>query len=112
MSKAQLNLQDMFLNQVRKDNIPVTIYLTNSVQLRGIVRGFDPFTVILDSPGRPTQLIYKHAMASVVPARPVPGFTGDSIPREARPKDASPESEDAGGRTAPSAGFETQDASQ
>jgi host factor-I protein len=63
-----INLQDMFLNQVRKDGIAVTIYLTNSVQLRGHVRGFDAFTVLLDSPGKPTQLVYKHAVASIVPA--------------------------------------------
>jgi host factor-I protein len=70
MAKA-INLQDMFLNQVRKEGIGVTIYLTNSVQLRGQVRGFDAFTVLLDTPGKPTQLVYKHAVASIVPARPV-----------------------------------------
>lgn len=64
-----MNLQDTFLNQVRKDNIPVTIYLVSGVQLKGIVRGFDSFTVILETPGKPSQLVYKHAMASVVPAR-------------------------------------------
>ena len=67
----QLNLQDMFLNQVRKEGIGVTIYLTNSVQLRGQVRGFDAFTVMLDTPGKPTQLVYKHAIASVVPSKPI-----------------------------------------
>jgi len=66
-----INLQDMFLNQVRKEGIGVTIYLTNSVQLRGQVRGFDAFTVLLDAPGKPTQLVYKHAVASIVPARAV-----------------------------------------
>ena len=70
MGKA-INLQDMFLNQVRKEGIGVTIYLTNSVQLRGQVRGFDAFTVLLDAPGKPTQLGYKHAVASIVPARPI-----------------------------------------
>lgn len=75
MSKTQLNLQDVFLNQVRKENVPVTIYLVNSVQLRGFVRGFDAFTILLDSPGRPTQLVYKHAMTSVVPSRPMAGST-------------------------------------
>ncbi len=70
MAKA-INLQDMFLNQVRKEGIGVTIYLTNSIQLRGQVRGFDAFTVLLDAPGKPTQLIYKHAVASIVPAKPI-----------------------------------------
>lgn len=70
MNKPQA-LQDLFLNQVRKENIAVTIYLTNSVQLRGHVRGFDAFTVLLESPGRPTQLVYKSAVTSIVPMRPV-----------------------------------------
>lgn len=69
MNRTQMNLQDTFLNQVRKDNIPVTIYLVSGVQLKGVVRGFDSFTVILETPGKPSQLVYKHAMASVVPAR-------------------------------------------
>lgn len=61
----------MFLNQVRKEGIGVTIYLMGGVQLRGQVRGFDAFTVMLDSPGKPTQLVYKHAVTSIVPARPI-----------------------------------------
>ncbi len=77
MNKPQLNLQDIFLNQVRKENIGVTIYLVNSVQLRGMVRGFDAFTILLDSVGRPTQLVYKHAVASIVPARAVANFYAD-----------------------------------
>jgi host factor-I protein len=70
MGKA-INLQDMFLNQVRKEGVGVTVYLTNSVQLRGHVRGFDAFTILLDSAGKPTQLVYKHAVASIVPAKTV-----------------------------------------
>jgi host factor-I protein len=83
MTKSQLNLQDIFLNQVRKENISVTIYLVNSVQLRGIVRGFDAFTILLDSAGRPTQLVYKHAVTSIVPARPVPNFYAE-VQRDAQ----------------------------
>ena len=82
MNKAQMNLQDTFLNQVRKENIPLTIYLVSGVQLKGFVRGFDSFTVVLETPGKPSQLVYKHAMASVVPLRPVYGLTA---PREERP---------------------------
>jgi host factor-I protein len=70
MNKTQA-LQDLFLNQVRKENIAVTIYLMNSVQLRGHVRGFDAFTILLESPGRPTQLVYKSSVTSIVPMRPV-----------------------------------------
>lgn len=71
MNKTQMNLQDLFLNQVRKENTPVTIYLTGGVQLKGMVKGFDAFTVILESPGKPPQLIYKHAVASVVPMKQI-----------------------------------------
>src|ERR1051326_8864129 len=74
MNKPQLNLQDVFLNQVRKENIGVTIYLIGGVQLRGMVRGFDAFTILLDSVGKPTQLVYKHAVTSIVASRPVSNF--------------------------------------
>ena len=82
-----INQQDMFLNQVRKEGIGVTIYLTNSVQLRGQVRGFDAFTVLLDQPGKPTQLVYKHAVASIVPARPIGTYRpqGEGAHHDERP---------------------------
>jgi len=65
------NLQDTFLNQVRKENLPVTIFLVNGYQLKGIVKGFDNFTIIMvDGDGR-QQLVYKHAVSTVQPARPV-----------------------------------------
>ena len=69
MSKSQVNLQDSFLNQLRKENIPVTLYLTSGVQLRGHVKGFDAFTVILEGQGKPPQLVYKHSIVSVAPQR-------------------------------------------
>lgn len=86
MGKA-INLQDMFLNQIRKEGIGVTIYLTNSVQLKGQVRGFDAFTMLLDQPGKPTQLVYKHAVASIVPSRPI--GTGRPNEDRDRPQDES-----------------------
>lgn len=64
------NLQDLFLNVLRRDNTPVTIYLINGFQLKGIVRGFDNFTVVLDSDGR-QQMIYKHAISTITPSRSV-----------------------------------------
>jgi len=88
MNRTQVNLQDTFLNQARKENIGVTIYLVNGVQLRGIVRGFDSFSVLLDSPGKPTQLVYKHAITSVVPARPVPNLHSEGL-REVEPSVAA-----------------------
>lgn len=65
--KNQFNLQDSFLNQVRRDNISVTIYLVNGFQLKGLVKGFDNFTIILDSDGR-QQMVYKHAISTIIPA--------------------------------------------
>jgi len=70
MTKNQINLQDSFLNQVRKESIPVTIYLINGFQIKGQVRGFDNFTIILDSDGK-QQLIYKHAVSTISPFRTV-----------------------------------------
>ena len=70
MNKQAINLQDVFLNQVRKEKLAVTIYMTNGFQLKGVVRGFDNFTVILDSDGK-QQLIYKHAISTVSPVKPV-----------------------------------------
>ena len=73
MNKTVLNLQDGFLNQVRKEGMPVTIYLVNGFQLKGIVRGFDNFTVILENDRKP-ELVYKHAISTIIPARPLPDF--------------------------------------
>lgn len=80
MAKA-INLQEMFLNQVRKEGIPVTIFLIGGVQIKGLVRGFDAFTILLDSPGKATQLVYKHAVSAVLPSRGLPGYKPPS-PRE------------------------------
>ncbi len=70
MSKTQVNLQDTFLNQVRKESIPLTIYLVNGFQLRGLVKGFDNFTVVLENEGK-QQLVYKHAISTITPSRTV-----------------------------------------
>ena len=67
MQKTQ-NLQDLFLNQARRDRAQITMFLMNGFQLHGIVRGFDSFTVVLESDGK-QQLIYKHAISTVVPPR-------------------------------------------
>ena len=69
MQKTQ-NLQDCFLNQLRKDKSIVTMFLMNGFQLHGVVKSFDGFTVVLDSDGK-QQLIYKHAISTVVPPRPI-----------------------------------------
>ena len=69
MQKTQ-NLQDSFLSQLRKDRSTVTMFLMNGFQLHGVVKSFDGFTVVLDSDGK-QQLIYKHAISTVVPPRPI-----------------------------------------
>lgn len=68
-----INLQDVVLNQARKERIQVIIYLTNGFQFRGIVKGFDNFTVLLDSEGR-QNLVYKHAISTVIPSKPITIF--------------------------------------
>ena len=79
-----INLQDTFLNQVRKENVGVTIHLVNGFQLKGNVRGFDNFTVILESSGK-QQMVYKHAISTITPARPL--ANGGEIEKgEARPE--------------------------
>ncbi|MGI6648304.1 MAG: RNA chaperone Hfq [Bacillota bacterium] len=70
MTKSQINLQDLVLNQVRKDSIPVTIYLINGFQLKGFIRGFDNFTVIIEFDGK-QQMVYKHAISTITPSRQV-----------------------------------------
>ena len=64
------NLQEIFLTQARKQNIPVTMFLMNGFQLRGTVTGFDSFTVVLSTDGK-QQIIYKHAISTIVPERPL-----------------------------------------
>lgn len=79
LTKTSINLQDTFLNQMRKDNVPVTIFLVNGYQLKGTVKGFDNFTLILEAEGK-QQLVYKHAISTVAPFRPVTiNLTDDRI---------------------------------
>ena len=63
-----VNLQDAFLNQARREKVLVTIYLTNGFQFKGLVKGFDNFTVVLDCEGR-QNLVYKHAISTIIPAK-------------------------------------------
>ncbi|WP_160673932.1 RNA chaperone Hfq [Clostridium sp. C8-1-8] len=70
MNKSTNNLQDIFLNGARKNKILVIIHLVNGFQLKGFVKGFDSFTVVLDSEGK-QMLVYKHAITTVTPAKPI-----------------------------------------
>lgn len=82
MNKSNWNLQDLFLNQCRKEKTMVTIFLTNGFQFKGLVTGFDSFTVVLDSEGK-QQLVYKHAISTIVPAKAIafatPGDTEGNV---------------------------------
>ena len=68
--KNIINLQDVFLNQVRKEHVPITIYLINGFQIKGFVKGFDSYTIVLDSEGK-QHLIYKHAVSTITPLKAI-----------------------------------------
>lgn len=74
MSKSQ-NLQEPFLNALRRDQVPVALYLMNGIKLQGTVESFDPFCILLRN-NSSSQLVYKHAISTIVPSRPV-GFDAE-----------------------------------
>ena len=86
-----INLQENFLNQARKENIPVTIHLVNGFQIKGMIRGFDQFTVVIDSMGR-QQMVFKHAISTITPAKPLGSQPAQIKAEEAAPAEAEPES--------------------
>jgi len=65
-----VNIQDQYLNQLRKERMPCTIFLTNGFQLRGVVKAFDNFTVLFETDGK-QQLIFKHAISTFMPSKNV-----------------------------------------
>jgi host factor-I protein len=71
--KQNQNVQDVFLNYIRKHKTPVTVFLVNGVKLQGIVTWFDIFSVLLRRDGH-TQLVYKHAISTIMPSEPVQLF--------------------------------------
>ena len=75
-SEKSQNVQDVFLNHIRKHKTPVTIFLVNGVKLQGIVTWFDNFSVLLRRDGH-TQLVYKHAISTVMPSTPIQLFDPD-----------------------------------
>ena len=74
MANEKQNVQDVFLNYVRKNKTPITIFLVNGVKLQGFISGFDNFCVLLRRDGH-VQLVYKHAIASIAPVSPFPDKT-------------------------------------
>ncbi|MDN5927321.1 MAG: RNA chaperone Hfq [Hyphomicrobiales bacterium] len=81
MAERTQNLQDLFLNSVRKNKIPLTIFLINGVKLTGVVTSFDNFCVLLRRDGH-SQLVYKHAISTIMPSQPVQMFDSEENIRE------------------------------
>ena len=76
MAADKQNLQDAFLNHVRKSKLPVTIFLINGVKLQGVITWFDNFSVLLRRDGQ-SQLVYKHAISTIMPGGPVNLYEGE-----------------------------------
>ena len=76
MSDKSQNVQDVFLNYLRKNKTPVTIFLVNGVKLQGIVTWFDNFSVLLRRDGH-SQLVYKHAISTIMPGQPISLYDGE-----------------------------------
>jgi host factor-I protein len=93
MGAERQNLQDTFLNFVRKNKVPLTIFLVNGVKLQGVVTWFDNFCVLLRRDGQ-SQLVYKHAISTIMPGQPIQMFEpGDAAPAgiEIEADDQSPD---------------------
>ncbi len=75
--KGMINLQDTFLNQARKENMLTTVFLVNGYQIKGVVRSFDNFTLMLEVEGK-QQLVYKHAISTIIPMRNINLRTADN----------------------------------
>ena len=69
MKNTVLNLQDLFLNNARKERIPVTIFLMNGVQVKGYVKGFDSYIILLEGDNKQQNMIYKHAVSTIIPGK-------------------------------------------
>jgi host factor-I protein len=76
MAGDKQNLQDAFLNHVRKTKVPVTIFLINGVKLQGVITWFDNFCVLLRRDGQ-SQLVYKHAISTIMPSQPINLYDGE-----------------------------------
>jgi len=87
--KSALNLQDIFLNQVRKEHSPITVFLVSGYQIKGFVKGFDSYTIVIDSDGK-QQMIYKHAVSTIVPSKPVNFMNNPRKPNEGEEIEETP----------------------
>ena len=94
MPKGSVNLQDFFLNFLRRQGVEVQLGLVNGVEVRGVVKGFDSFTVVVEEQGRP-HLVYKHAIAQLTPLGPVPDLCTQAL-RHWREQQAEEENDSTG----------------
>ncbi|MFO7273247.1 MAG: RNA chaperone Hfq [Symbiobacteriaceae bacterium] len=85
MTKGSASLQDGFLNLLRRESIPVTVYLVNGYQMKGHIRGFDNFTVALEADGK-LHLVYKHALSTITPSRQLPVTVAQLMRGEEEPE--------------------------
>ncbi len=83
MPKSQVNLQDIFLNQMRKEKIPVTMYLVNGARISGTIKGFDNFVILMKQENQ--QLVYKHAISTIIPERSVEFLENADARKETEP---------------------------
>jgi len=90
-SEKSQNVQDVFLNNVRKNKTPVTVFLVNGVKLQGIITWFDNFSVLLRRDGH-TQLVYKHAISTVMPSVQIQLFEPDKVAATEETESATAES--------------------
>lgn len=74
--KNVLNLQDLLLNQARKERMTITVFLTNGFQFKGVILGFDNYCILLDNEGK-QNLVYKHAVSTIVPSKEIPVMFDD-----------------------------------
>ena len=90
MENKSQNIQDVYLNTVRKEKVPITIFLMSGVKIMGRLKGFDKYSVILEA-NHQEQLIFKHAISTVTTSRPGAGRPPrDSGPRDTGPRDTRP----------------------
>ncbi|MDH4162032.1 MAG: RNA chaperone Hfq [Nitrospirota bacterium] len=89
MGKSQVNLQDIFLNQMRKEKVPVTMYLVNGARISGTIKGFDNFVILLKQENQ--QLVYKHAISTIIPERPVDLLESGDVKKDGESAPVTPQ---------------------
>lgn len=83
MAEKKQQLQDIFLNQIRKEKVAITVFLMNGVKLQGVVTWFDSFSILLKR-DNVAQLVYKHAISTIMPAHPIQLYDGADADKDAK----------------------------